>query len=55
MIELINKIHNANDMKEQLGVIAKKWLLEYILQEDMKIEAWKKILYFYCLTNNKRR
>lgn len=42
MIELINKIHNVNDMKEQLGVIAKKWLLEHILQEDMKIEAWRK-------------
>ncbi|ASM40592.1 bacteriohemerythrin [Campylobacter sp. RM12327] len=42
MVRLISKIHNTNDMKEQLGVIAKKWLLEHILQEDMKIESWRR-------------
>lgn len=42
MVGLISKIHNTNDMKEQLSVIAKKWLLEHILQDDMKIEAWRR-------------
>ncbi|ASM39011.1 MAG: bacteriohemerythrin [Campylobacter sputorum] len=42
MVCLISKIHNTNDMKEQLSVIAKKWLLEHILQEDMKIESWRR-------------
>lgn len=37
MITLITEISNVNEMKEQLLVIAKKWLLEHILQEDMQI------------------
>lgn len=42
MIKLITEIHNVNEMKEQLVIIAKKWLLEHILQEDMKIGAFIK-------------
>lgn len=40
MVKLITEINNVNEMKGQLVVIAKKWLLEHILQEDMKIGAF---------------
>ncbi|AJC85023.1 bacteriohemerythrin [Campylobacter peloridis] len=40
MIDLIQNIKSTNDLKEKLNIIASKWLLEHILQEDMKIEKW---------------
>lgn len=42
MAELIKQIHNVNDLKENLVVIAKEWLLQHILQEDMKIEIYRR-------------
>lgn len=40
MAGLITQTKNVNEMKENLIAIAKSWLLEHILQEDMKIEEW---------------
>lgn len=40
MSSLITETNNLNEMKENLVVIAKSWLLEHILQEDMLIEKW---------------
>lgn len=40
MVVLIQNIKSTNDLKEKLNVIVSKWLLEHILQEDMKIEKW---------------
>ncbi|KAA6225041.1 MULTISPECIES: bacteriohemerythrin [unclassified Campylobacter] len=42
MINLIKTIKSTNDLKEKLYVVAKKWLLEHILYEDMKIEQWRR-------------
>ncbi|MDD6056388.1 MAG: hemerythrin family protein [Helicobacter sp.] len=44
MVLLIKEVKNANDMKEKLLIIAKKWLLEHILKEDMKIEKYRRSL-----------
>ncbi|EGK7561592.1 bacteriohemerythrin [Campylobacter coli] len=41
MINLIKDIKSTNDLKEKLYIIAKKWLLEHILYEDMKVEKWR--------------
>lgn len=38
----VTNIRNVNDLKTQLGVIAKKWLLEHILKEDMQIEKFRR-------------
>ncbi|ANE36517.1 hemerythrin-like metal-binding domain protein [Campylobacter iguaniorum] len=40
MSNLIRSIKNINEMKENLVTIAEKWLLEHILQDDIKIEEW---------------
>ena len=53
MSELITKTKNINEMKENLVMIAKSWLLEHIMQEDMKIEEWhravgKKFFLYVC-------
>lgn len=37
---LITKIKNVNEMKENLVAIAKSWLLDHIIQQDMKIKEW---------------
>lgn len=37
MVHLIGSIKTTNDLKERLYLISKKWLLEHILFEDMKI------------------
>ncbi|KAA6224977.1 MULTISPECIES: bacteriohemerythrin [unclassified Campylobacter] len=42
MINLIKDIKSTNDLKEKLYVIAKKWLLEHILYEDMKVAKWRR-------------
>lgn len=42
LVTLIKEIHDLNDMRLKLSIIAKKWLLEHILHEDMKIANWKK-------------
>lgn len=44
MINLIKDIKSTNDLKEKLYIVAKKWLLEHILYEDMKVEKWRKVL-----------
>ncbi|PAF44058.1 hypothetical protein BJI48_04430 [Helicobacter sp. 11S02596-1] len=40
--ESIQVIHSANDLKEKIGIIAKEWLLQHILKEDMKIQRYCK-------------
>ena len=37
----IFKDENVNDLKENLLLIAEKWLVEHILKEDAKIEKWR--------------
>lgn len=37
MVHLISSVKTTNDLKERLYIISKKWLLEHILYEDMKI------------------
>lgn len=44
MIHLINTIKTTNDLKEKLYLISKKWLLEHILFEDMKITEFLRTL-----------
>ncbi|EDP7981087.1 bacteriohemerythrin [Campylobacter upsaliensis] len=41
MINLIKDIKSTNDLKEKLYIVAKKWLLEHILYEDMKVQKWR--------------
>ncbi|PAF43729.1 hemerythrin family protein [Helicobacter sp. 11S03491-1] len=40
--EAIKTIHSANDLKDKVGVIAKEWLLQHILKEDMQIRRYCK-------------
>ncbi|MBX7490211.1 bacteriohemerythrin [Helicobacter turcicus] len=42
LVMLIKNVKNVNDMKEKLHIIAKKWLLDHILKEDMKIEKFRR-------------
>ncbi|EGN8289418.1 bacteriohemerythrin [Campylobacter coli] len=41
MIKIIQNIKTTNDLKEKLYIMVKKWLLEHILYEDMKVEQWR--------------
>lgn len=41
MINLIQNIKTTNDLKEKLYIVVKKWLLEHILYEDIKVEQWR--------------
>ncbi|MBM0636653.1 bacteriohemerythrin [Campylobacter sp. VicNov18] len=43
MINLIKDVKSTNDLKEKLYIIVKKWLLEHILYEDMKVEKWRSL------------
>ncbi|AVK81897.1 bacteriohemerythrin [Campylobacter fetus] len=43
MSNLIKTAKNVNDLKENLVVIAEKWLLEHILHHDIRIEEWRKL------------
>ncbi|EDP5905261.1 bacteriohemerythrin [Campylobacter jejuni] len=42
MIELIKNIKSTNDLKEKLYLAVKKWLLEHILYENMKVEQYRR-------------
>ncbi|EKK8817911.1 bacteriohemerythrin [Campylobacter jejuni] len=42
MIELIKNIKSTNDLKEKLYLAVRKWLLEHILYEDMKVEQYRR-------------
>ncbi|ALW22287.1 bacteriohemerythrin [Campylobacter jejuni] len=42
MIELIKNIKSTNDLKKKLYLAVKKWLLEHILYEDMKVEQYRR-------------
>lgn len=44
MVQLIRSIKTTNDLKERLYFIIKKWLLEHILYEDMKVEEFRRSL-----------
>ncbi|EDP7224317.1 hemerythrin family non-heme iron protein [Campylobacter jejuni] len=41
-MELIKNIKSTNDLKEKLYLAVKKWLLEHILYEDMKVEQYRR-------------
>lgn len=41
MIRLIKSIKTTNDLKERLYIVAKSWLLEHILYEDMKVAKFR--------------
>lgn len=40
--EAIKTIRSPNDLKEKIGIIAKEWLLQHILKEDMQIHRYCK-------------
>lgn len=42
MSYLIQNIKTINDLKENLYTVSKKWLLEHILYEDMKVEQYRR-------------
>ncbi|ECZ1911026.1 bacteriohemerythrin [Campylobacter jejuni] len=42
MSYLIQNIKTTNDLKEKLYLAVKKWLLEHILYEDMKVEQYRR-------------
>ncbi|EOA2535715.1 bacteriohemerythrin [Campylobacter coli] len=42
MSHLIQNIKTTNDLKEKLYTVSKKWLLEHILYEDMKVEQYRR-------------
>ncbi len=42
MSGLIRNTKNINELKENLVLIAEKWLLDHILQCDLKIEEWRR-------------
>ena len=42
MTSAVMQIRNVDDLKEQLAIIAKKWLLEHIIREDMQIEKFRR-------------
>ena len=42
MTNSVMQIRNVDDLKEKLAVIAKKWLLEHIIREDMQIEKFRR-------------
>lgn len=44
MINLIENVKTTNDLKEKLYTISKKWLLEHILYEDMRVEEYRRSL-----------
>lgn len=39
--EIIKTTPNVMELKEKLGIIAKNWLLQHILKEDMLIERYR--------------
>lgn len=39
--EVVQTTSNTNELKEKLGIIAKNWLLQHILKEDMLIEQYR--------------
>lgn len=39
--EVVKTTSNTNELKEKLGIIAKNWLLQHILKEDMQIEEYR--------------
>ncbi|RAX58197.1 hypothetical protein CCZ01_03745 [Helicobacter monodelphidis] len=41
LAEMVQNIANTNDLKEKLGIVAKNWLLQHILKEDMQIEQYR--------------
>lgn len=43
LVRLIKEIHDVHDMKKKLSIIAKNWLVDHIIKEDMKIAKWRKI------------
>lgn len=43
MSNLIKTAKNVNDLKENLVIIAEKWLLEHILHHDTRIKEWRKL------------
>ncbi|EAJ7142517.1 bacteriohemerythrin [Campylobacter jejuni] len=51
MIDLIKNIKSTNDLKEKLYLVVKKWLLEHILYEDMKVEQYRRSSLLSCNDN----
>ncbi|HIC9350652.1 TPA: bacteriohemerythrin [Campylobacter jejuni] len=41
MIKIIKNAKTTNDLKEKLYIVSRKWLLEHILYEDMKVEQYR--------------
>ncbi|WP_334085419.1 hemerythrin family protein [Helicobacter typhlonius] len=42
MASMVKNVRSTNEIKDQILIIAKDWLLTHILQEDMQIERFRK-------------
>lgn len=42
MFSIVKEATSLNEVKEKLNVVARKWLLEHILKEDMKVEKYRR-------------
>ncbi len=41
-VDLIKKNSSLNELKAEMKKATKKWLIEHILENDLKIERWRK-------------
>ncbi len=39
---LIKENHSLESLKEQMKIATKKWLIDHILENDLKIEKWRR-------------
>ena len=42
MAGMVKNVHSVDVLKEMIATIAKDWLLTHILQEDMRIEKYRR-------------
>ncbi|WP_297809607.1 hemerythrin family protein [uncultured Helicobacter sp.] len=42
MISAVTQVQNLNNLKDEIAKIAKNWLLEHIIKEDMQIEKFRR-------------
>jgi len=40
--KLLKENHSIESIKEQMKIATKKWLIDHILNNDLKIEKWRK-------------
>ena len=40
--KLLKENHSLESIKEQMKIATKKWLIDHIMENDLKIEKWRK-------------